>query len=114
MTSADQVATAESALSGMMTARGVTRVLGPIAVGIAMASALVTFLIVANLTPIAPTNQVVWSLYGVTGFATLLLVGLIVREVWFLIQARRRGRAAARLHVRIVALFSVIAAAPAV
>ena len=29
-------------------------------------------------------------------------------------QARRRGRAAARLHVRIVALFSVIAALPAV
>ncbi len=29
-------------------------------------------------------------------------------------QARRRGRAAARLHVRIVALFSVIAAVPAI
>ena len=33
---------------------------------------------------------------------------------WFIFQARRRGRAAARLHVRIVALFSVIAAVPAV
>ena len=31
--------------------------------------------------------------------------------MWRVIQARRRGRAAARLHVRIVALFSVIAAA---
>ena len=30
-----------------------------------------------------------------------------------MVQARRRGRAAARLHVRIVALFSVIAAVPA-
>ncbi len=29
-------------------------------------------------------------------------------------QARRRGRAGARLHVRIVGLFSVIAAAPAI
>ena len=29
-------------------------------------------------------------------------------------QARRRGRAGARLHVRIVGLFSVIAAVPAI
>ena len=29
-------------------------------------------------------------------------------------QARRRGRAAARLHVRIVGLFSIIAAVPAI
>jgi two-component system nitrogen regulation sensor histidine kinase NtrY len=42
------------------------------------------------------------------------LVGIIVREVWQVMQARRRGRAAARLHVQIVGLFSVIAAAPAV
>ena len=44
----------------------------------------------------------------------LLLLGLIVREVWQVVQARRSGRAAARLHVRIVGLFSVIAAAPAI
>ena len=34
--------------------------------------------------------------------------------MWRVLQARRRGRAAARLHVRIVALFSVIAAVPAI
>ena len=44
----------------------------------------------------------------------LLLVGIIVREVWQMVQARRRGRAAARLHVQIVGLFSVIAVLPAV
>ena len=44
----------------------------------------------------------------------LLLVGIIVREVWQVVQARRRGRAAARLHVQIVSLFSVIAVLPAV
>ena len=43
-----------------------------------------------------------------------LLLGIIGREVWLVVQARRRGRAAARLHVRIVALFSVIAAVPAI
>ena len=44
----------------------------------------------------------------------LLLLGVIVREVWQMVQARRSGRAAARLHVRIVGLFSIIAAAPAI
>src|SRR4029079_10223749 len=39
---------------------------------------------------------------------------IIAREVWLVIQARRRGRAAARLHVQIVSLFSVIAVLPAV
>ena len=45
---------------------------------------------------------------------SLLLVGVIGREVWRVFQARRRGRAGARLHVRIVALFSMIAAVPAI
>jgi two-component system nitrogen regulation sensor histidine kinase NtrY len=44
----------------------------------------------------------------------LVLVGIIVREVWQVMQARRRGRAAARLHIQIVSLFSVIAVLPAV
>src|SRR5262249_61022173 len=35
-------------------------------------------------------------------------------EVVLIVQARRRGRAGARLHVRIVGLFSVIAAVPAI
>jgi two-component system nitrogen regulation sensor histidine kinase NtrY len=44
----------------------------------------------------------------------LLLLTIIVREVWQVVQARRTGRAAARLHVRIVGIFSLIAAAPAI
>ncbi|MFX5734504.1 PAS domain-containing sensor histidine kinase, partial [Acinetobacter baumannii] len=44
----------------------------------------------------------------------LLLVGIIIRELWQLILARRRGRAAARLHVQIVSLFSIVAVLPAV
>ena len=44
----------------------------------------------------------------------LLLLMIIARELWQIVQARRRGRAAARLHVKIVGLFSVIAVLPAV
>jgi two-component system nitrogen regulation sensor histidine kinase NtrY len=50
----------------------------------------------------------------INGATILVLVGIIVREVWQMVQARRRGRAAARLHVQIVSLFSVIAVLPAV
>ena len=43
-----------------------------------------------------------------------LLLGIIGWEIWRVVQARRRGRAGSRLHVRIVALFSIIAAVPAI
>ena len=81
---------------------------------LALLSALVTFLVLAGLTPIAPTHEVVVALLGVNALAVLLLLGIIGREIWQVVQARRRGRAGARLHVRIVGLFSVIAAAPAI
>ena len=92
----------------------IARTVGVFAVVLALLSALTTFMVLAGLTPIAPTHQVVVTLLLVNAVTVALLVGLIGREMWRVIQARRRGRAAARLHVRIVALFSVIAAAPAI
>jgi len=70
--------------------------------------------VLTGLTPIEPTREVVVSFLLINGATILVLVGIIVREVWQMIQARRRGRAAARLHVQIVSLFSVIAVLPAV
>ncbi|WP_065756161.1 sensor histidine kinase NtrY-like [Bradyrhizobium paxllaeri] len=86
----------------------------PFAVGIALLSAFLTFVVLSGLTPIEPTRQVVYSFLLINAASILLLVGIIVREVWLVIQARRRGRAAARLHVQIVSLFSIIAVLPAV
>src|SRR5271168_1935306 len=83
-------------------------------VGDALLSAFATFIVLAGLTPINPTNDVVVTLLGVNALAVLLLLGIIGREIWHIVQARRRGRAAARLHVQIVALFSIIAALPAI
>ncbi|MGB7673576.1 MAG: PAS domain-containing sensor histidine kinase, partial [Pseudolabrys sp.] len=57
---------------------------------------------------------VVVTLLLVNAVTVLLLLSIILREVWQVVQARRSGRAAARLHVRIVGLFSVIAAVPAI
>ena len=88
--------------------------MAPFAVGIALLSAFLTFTVLSGLTPIEPTRQVVYSFLLINAATILLLVAIITREVWLVIQARRRGRAAARLHVQIVSLFSIIAVLPAV
>jgi two-component system, NtrC family, nitrogen regulation sensor histidine kinase NtrY len=90
------------------------RWVAPFAVGLALLSAFLTFMVLSGLTPIEPTRQVVYSFLLINAATILLLVAIIIREVWLVIQARRRGRAAARLHVQIVSLFSVIAVLPAV
>ncbi len=111
---------AEAATTELVTAAGPPslawfgRALGLTAVALALLSALVTFVVLAGLTPIAPTHEVVVTLLLANAATVLLLTVVIAREVWRVVQARRRGRAAARLHVRIVALFSIIAAVPAV
>src|SRR3954452_16444044 len=86
----------------------------PFAVAIALLSAFLTFIVLSGITPIEPTRQVVYSFLLINAATILLLVGIIVREVWQVVQARRRGRAASRLHIQIVSLFSVIAVLPAV
>src|SRR3984957_2159844 len=90
------------------------RWLAPFAVGLALLSAFLTFVVLTGLTRIEPTREVAVSFMLMNGATILVLVGIIVREVWQLTQARRRGRAAARLHVQIVRLFSIIAVLPAV
>jgi two-component system nitrogen regulation sensor histidine kinase NtrY len=90
------------------------RWLAPFAVGLALLTTLLTFVVLTGLTRIEPTRIVVVSFLLINAAIILLLVAIIVREVWLVVQARRRGRAAARLHIQIVSLFSVIAVLPAV
>jgi two-component system nitrogen regulation sensor histidine kinase NtrY len=94
--------------------RTVARAVGAVAVVAALLSALATFVVLANLTPISPTHEVVVFLLSVNALTVFILLGVIAADVWLVVEARRRGLAAARLHVRIVGLFSIIAAAPAV
>ncbi|MFL6826208.1 MAG: ATP-binding protein [Bradyrhizobium sp.] len=94
--------------------RSLWRLVAPFAVAVALLSALLTFVVLTGLTRIQPTREVVISFMLINAAVILLLVGIIVREVWAVVQARRRGRAAAKLHVQIVGLFSVIAVLPAV
>ncbi len=81
---------------------------------IALVSIAVTFFILMGLTPVDPTRDVILTAMTINGALAAVLVALVAVEIVNLWQARRRGRAAARLHVRVVALFSVIAAVPAV
>jgi len=112
MATVDQVAALDPA--GAAPVPIVSRLIGACAVGVALLSATATFLVLAGLTPIAPVHEVVVELLLGNAVTGLLLLGIIGREVWKVVQARRRGRAGSRLHVQIVGLFAVIAAVPTV
>ena len=114
MTSADTPAPPSDPPPAEPKGLSLRQLLAPVAVGIALLSTLLTFVVLTGFTPIEPTPPVVVSFLLINAALILLLVGLIIREVWQVVQARRRGRAAARLHIQIVSLFSVIAVLPAV
>jgi two-component system nitrogen regulation sensor histidine kinase NtrY len=114
MTSADTSAASFDPSFADSKGGSLRRWLAPFAVGLALLSTFLTFVVLTGLTRIQPTPPVVVSFLLINTATILLLVGIIVREVWQVVQARRRGRAAARLHVQIVSLFSVIAVLPAV
>ena len=112
MTTVEQIAPLDPAAAAPMPVA--SRLIGAFVVGVALLSAMATFLVLAGLTPIAPVHEVVVKLLlgnAVTGFLLLAIIG---REVWVVVQARRRGRAGSRLHVQIVGLFAVIAAVPTI
>ncbi len=86
---------------------------GPVAVILALIVALVSFLIFSGYTPIAPTDTVVVGLFVANILGILLVFCFVLAEAYALFKARRAGIAGAELHVRVVGLFSIIAAAPA-
>jgi two-component system, NtrC family, nitrogen regulation sensor histidine kinase NtrY len=114
MTSADTSAPSFDSSFAEPKGSSLRRWLAPFAVAIALLATLLTFVVLTGLTRIEPTRVVVVSFLLINAAIILLLVGIIGYEVWLVVQARRRGRAAARLHVQIVGLFSVIAVLPAV
>ncbi|QFT32073.1 PAS domain-containing sensor histidine kinase [Roseibium porphyridii] len=106
---AEQRSAAQSSAAGKLWRRA-----GLAIMVVALISIGVTFAILMGLTTIDPTREVIVTAMTINGALAAVLLGVISVEILKLWQARRRGRAAARLHVRVVALFSVVAAVPAI
>jgi two-component system nitrogen regulation sensor histidine kinase NtrY len=94
--------------------RGLARFVAPAVVVLALAWAVISFLISMGLTSIVTSEDVFWRVQSVSGVAALALVGVIGFEIAPIVRARMRGRAASRLHVRIVGLFAVAAVVPTI
>ncbi|MCR5859778.1 PAS domain-containing sensor histidine kinase [Mesorhizobium sp. J428] len=87
---------------------------GIVTVVCSLASAAISFVILMGLTSIEPTRQTTLVLIAINAAFILVLLALIGREAHRILMARRIGKAAARLHVRIVAMFALVAALPAI
>jgi two-component system nitrogen regulation sensor histidine kinase NtrY len=88
-------------------------------IGIAVAAtallvAMATLAVLLGYTPIEPVDYVLYISMAVNGIFVVALLVLVGYELFRLVKARARGRAAARLHIRIVTLFSVVAITPAI
>jgi two-component system nitrogen regulation sensor histidine kinase NtrY len=80
---------------------------------LSLVSAFATYLILTGLTPIAPRGEVVFIVLLINVVLILAMIALLAWQVVGLARAWRERIPGARLHIRIVALFSVIAALPA-
>jgi two-component system nitrogen regulation sensor histidine kinase NtrY len=86
---------------------------GALGVVLGLCCVLATFTVFSGFSPIVPTGTVAFGLLAANAIVIVILLALVASELWRLVKARRAQAAAARLHIRIVSLFSVIAAAPA-
>lgn len=94
--------------------RHVSGWIGGSIVVLALVSALLTFLVLSGSTPVAPVHEVVIGVFVLNALLIIALLVIVIFEAAVVIRARKAGAAAAGLHVRIVGLFSFIAALPAI
>ncbi len=80
---------------------------------LSLVSALATYLILTGLTPMAPRGDVVFVVLSLNVVLILAMIALLTWQVLGLARAWREKLPGARLHIRIVGLFSIIAALPA-
>jgi two-component system nitrogen regulation sensor histidine kinase NtrY len=91
-----------------------TRFSGILFAFLGLVSGVATYLVLSNVTPLRPSTKVIWSLLSLNIF---IVAGLLLVISWQLLRLRRArlaGRAGALLHGRLVSLFAVIAAVPAI
>ena len=81
---------------------------------LAIAFSSFTYAVVARLLPIEPTNQILVGMRLVILSLGVTLAALIAWRLAMLWTQRRSGHAGAKLHVRLVLIFSTIAVVPAI
>ncbi len=79
---------------------------------LSLVSAFATYLILTGLTPITPRNEVVLAVLAVNIALIIAMIALLTWQGMGLAKAWRARTPGARLHIRIVGLFSIIAALP--
>ncbi|MEZ5849467.1 MAG: PAS domain-containing sensor histidine kinase [Hyphomicrobiaceae bacterium] len=86
---------------------------GLVVVVLSIVSALATYLILTGLSPIPPRNEVVLVALLINILLIIAMFAVLSVQALGLWRAWQRKVAGARIHVRIVGLFTLIAAAPA-
>ena len=88
--------------------------IGAVVVALSLASALATYLILTGLTPIPPRDDVVLIALFINIVLIAAMMAVIAWQAVGMWTAWREKVAGARLHIRIVLLFSIISALPAI
>ncbi|WP_162916464.1 sensor histidine kinase NtrY-like [Cohaesibacter haloalkalitolerans] len=90
------------------------RYLGLASVVLSVVSGITSFVILLGLTPIEPTDDVIRIAMIVNGTLLFLLALVIFLEACAVLRARQKGRAGARLHIRVMGLFALVATLPTI
>jgi two-component system nitrogen regulation sensor histidine kinase NtrY len=88
--------------------------IGFVVVILSLVSGFATYLILTGLTPIVPRDDIVLTVLFINVVLILAMFAVIGWQAIGLAKAWRDKEAGARLHVRIVGMFSIIAALPAI
>ena len=81
---------------------------------LAILCGLATFVILTGLTPIKPSRELIRWLLAANVVLVALMAAMISWQLWKLFSALRQGTPGAGLHVRMVGLFGLVAALPAI
>lgn len=90
------------------------RIVGLTAVFLSLSVAAVTFTVLAGLTPILPTHDIVLTAFFLNFIAVFLLVIVIAWQARGVRKAKTAGLAASGLHKQVMGLFGLVAIMPAV
>ncbi|WP_375450915.1 ATP-binding protein [uncultured Devosia sp.] len=90
------------------------RVLGFVVVLASVLMSSISFLVLSGATTVQPSAEMWTVIWVVTGILVLLMIALVLTEATLLFQARMQQQAGAGLQIRLVTMFALAAAVPAV